>query len=134
LTTIDPDGTPHVMPVGVISVGGSRYFNSGPATRKSRNIARDPRCVVSVATVPFDLVVEGTAERVTDAAELQSVAEAFAAQGWPARVAGDALTAEFSAPAAGPPPWYLYRVIPSTVHALGTAEPYGATRFDGGTQ
>ena len=36
---------------------------------------------------------------------------------------GDALTAEFSAPAAGPPPWNAYRIVPSTVFALGTAEP-----------
>ncbi len=68
--------------------------------------------------------------RVVDGAELQTVAEAFAAQGWPASVAGDALTAEFSAPAAGPPPWHVYMVVPSKVFALGTAEPYGATRFD----
>jgi hypothetical protein len=130
LTTINPDGSPHVMPLGVISVNGNRYFTSGPGTRKSRNIARDPRCVISIATHPFDLVVEGTAERVVDAAELQTVADAYAAQGWPASVVGDALTAEYSAPAAGPPPWNVYRVVSSTVFALGTAEPYGATRFD----
>lgn len=40
-----------------------------------------------------------------------------------------AFYAEYSAPSAGPPPWYLYRVTPATVYALGTAEPYGATRF-----
>lgn len=130
LTTTNPDGSPHVRPLGVISVGGTWYFTSGPGTRKSRNIARDPRCVVSVATHPFDLVVEGKAERVVDSAQLQTVAEAYAAQGWPASVAGDALTAEYSAPSAGPPPWHVYQVVPSTVFALGTAEPYGATRFD----
>jgi hypothetical protein len=130
LTTSNPDGSPHVRPVGVVSVGGTWYFNSGPGTRKSRNIARDPRCVISVATHPFDLVVEGTAERLTDDDELQTVADAFGAGGWPARVAGDAQTAEFSAPSAGPPPWNVYRLLPSRVYALGTAEPYGATRFD----
>jgi hypothetical protein len=35
-----------------------------------------------------------------------------------------------SAPSAGPPPWNVYRVVPATVFALGTEEPYGATRFD----
>jgi hypothetical protein len=110
LTTINPDGSPHVMPLGVGNVNGTWYFTSGPGTRKSRNLARDPRCVVSVATHPFDLVVEGTAERVIDQVE--------------------ALTAEFSAPSAGPPPWYVYRVVPTTVFALGTSEPYGAGRFD----
>src|SRR5262245_49633039 len=75
LTTINPDGTPHVTPVGCIQLDGVWYFTSGPGTRKSRNIAADPRCVVSVATHPFDLVIEGTAERVTDAGQLRTVAE-----------------------------------------------------------
>jgi hypothetical protein len=130
LTTTNPDGSPHVRPLGVITVDGVWYFTSGPGTRKSRNIARDPRCVVSVATHPFDLVVEGTAERVVDAGVLETVAQAYATQGWPAGVAGDGLTAEYSAPSAGPPPWHVFRVVACTVFALGTAEPYGATRFD----
>ncbi|MDT5280540.1 MAG: hypothetical protein QOJ20_1735 [Mycobacterium sp.] len=54
----------------------------------------------------------------------------FTTQGWPAQVEGDALTAEYSAPPAGPPPWHVYWVTPSTVFAFGTAEPGGATRFD----
>jgi pyridoxamine 5'-phosphate oxidase-like protein len=129
LTTINPDGSPHVMAVGVVQYGGSWYFTSGEATRKSRNLSRDPRCVVSVAAEPFDLVIEGAAERISDAGELSSVAEVYARSGWPAEVAGDALTAEYSAPSAGPAPWYVYRVNPSTVFALGTSEPYGATKF-----
>jgi Pyridoxamine 5'-phosphate oxidase len=129
LTTINPDGSPHVMSVGVVRRGGSWYFTSGPATRKTRNLARDSRCVVSVATEPFDLVVEGIAERIVDSDELTSVAEAFNEGGWPAAVAGDALTAEYSAPSAGPAPWYVFRVQPSTVFAFGTAEPFGATKF-----
>jgi hypothetical protein len=129
LTTINADGSPHVMPLGVVTHSGSWYFTSGPATRKSRNLDRDPRCVVSVATDPFDLVIEGAAERVTDTGELASVAAVFVRSGWPAEVAGDALTAEYSAPSAGPAPWYVYRVRPSTVFALGTSEPFGATKF-----
>jgi hypothetical protein len=130
LSTINPDGTPHVTPVGVEQIDGVWYFTSGPATRKSRNIAADPRCVVSVATHPFDLVIEGTAARVTDADELHTVAAAFNADGWPAQVEGDAVTAEYSAPSAGPPPWHVYKITPSTVYAFGTAEPYGATKFE----
>lgn len=129
LTTINADGSPHVMPVGTMRHRGHYYFTSGPRTRKSRNLARDPRCVISIATQHFDLAVEGTASRVTDPDELRSVAAAFADDGWPATVDGDALTAEYSAPSAGPPPWYLYRVDPSTVFAFGTSEPYGATKF-----
>ncbi|MHA6627858.1 pyridoxamine 5'-phosphate oxidase family protein [Pseudonocardia sichuanensis] len=130
LTTTNPDGSPHVRPLGVVSVDGVWYFTSGPGTRKSRNIARDPRCAVSVATNAFDLVVEGSAERVVDTGVIETVAAAYAAHGWPASATDDGVTAEFSAPSAGPPPWHVYRVVPSTVFALGTAEPYGATRFD----
>jgi hypothetical protein len=69
LATSNPDGSQHVMPLGVTRVEGTWYFTSGPSTRKARNISRDPRCVISVATHPYDLVVEGTAVRVTDRAE-----------------------------------------------------------------
>ena len=130
LTTINPDGSPHVTPVGAVQVDGVWYFSSGPRTRKSRNLAADPRCVVSVATHPFDLVIEGDAQRVTDADELRTVAAAFNKQGWPATVDGDGLTAEYTAPSAGPPPWHAYRVAPATVFAFCTAKPYRATRFE----
>ena len=129
LTTLNPDGTPHVTPIGRVQIDGVWYFNSGPATRKSRNIAANPRCVVSIATHPFDLAVEGSAERVTAASELRAVAEAFNKNGWPAEVDAGALTAEYSAPSAGPPPWHVYRIKPATVYAFGTAEPGGATKF-----
>jgi Pyridoxamine 5'-phosphate oxidase len=130
LTTINPDGSPHVMPVGITRVDDTWYFTSGPRTRKSRNLVRDPRCVVSIATGPFDLVIEGTGRRVTAADELHTVAAAYRDGGWPAAVDGEAVTAEYSAPSAGPPPWHVYRLVPETVFALGTSEPYGATRFD----
>jgi hypothetical protein len=77
-----------------------------------RNLSRDPRCVISVATDPFDLVIEGAAERVTSTDELSSVAESYVRSGWPAGVTGDAPTAECGAPSAGPAPWYVYRVKP----------------------
>jgi hypothetical protein len=44
-------------------------------------------------------------------------------------VDGDAFTAPYSAPSAGPPPWDLYRFVYSTVVGLSTAEPNGATRW-----
>src|ERR1700753_2895105 len=55
LTTINPDGSPHPTPVGIAQREGRWYFTSGLATRKSRNLDRDSRCTVSVATEPFDL-------------------------------------------------------------------------------
>ena len=111
-----------IVPTSMASFYGRRDLH-GQQTRKSRNIAAGPRCVVSVATHPIDLFIEGSASRVTHTAGLQSVAAAFVEQGWPARVEGDALTAAYCAPSAGPPPWHAYRITPATVLAFGTAGP-----------
>jgi len=40
-----------------------------------------------------------------------------------------AFTHEYSAPSAGPPPWGLYAVTPTTVFGVLTVEPGGATRW-----
>ncbi len=129
LATVRPDGRPHVMPLGALWLDGRFYFNAGPDTRKAKNLAANPHCTLSVATNAFDIVIEGTAEKVTDEATLQQVAAAYAAQGWQPTVRDGALYAEFSAPAAGPPPWEVYELKPEQVFGLGTAEPYGATRW-----
>ncbi len=129
LATVDPDGRPHVMPLGVLWVDDAFYFNSGAGTRKAKNLVHNPRCVLTVATHGFDLIVEGEAAKVTDEAKLNRIVEAYTAQGWQPIVRDGALYAEYSAPSAGPPPWDVYEVKPATVFALGTAEPYGATRW-----
>jgi PPOX class probable F420-dependent enzyme len=131
LATINPDGSPHVTGVGALWVDDAFWFETGDGTRKAKNLARDPRCTLSVATGDFDLVVEGEARKNTDPPTVAVMAERWAEQGWPARVddTGQALTAEFSAPSAGPPPWFVYRIVPSTATALLTVEPGGATRW-----
>jgi hypothetical protein len=132
LTTINADGSPHVTALGALWVEGTFWFQTGPRTRKARNIARDSRCVLSVATHDFDLVVEATAHRITDPATVTAMAQHWVvAAGWPARVddSGTALTAEYSAPSAGPPPWHVYRLSPRTATAQATVAPGGATRW-----
>src|SRR6478752_5599437 len=66
LATIDRDGSPHVTGVGAVWVDGAFWFETGECTRKGRNLARDPRCTLSVATDEFDLAIEGEAAIVTD--------------------------------------------------------------------
>jgi PPOX class probable F420-dependent enzyme len=131
LATINPDGSPHVTGIGALWADGAFWFETGRRTRKGRNLARDPRCTLSVATHEFDLIVDGTAEVVTDPATVADMAARWVAHGWPARVddSGVALTAEFSAPSAGPPPWFVYRLTPRAATALETVEPGGATRW-----
>jgi nitroimidazol reductase NimA-like FMN-containing flavoprotein (pyridoxamine 5'-phosphate oxidase superfamily) len=131
LTTINADASPHVTGIGALWADGSFWFETGERTRKGRNLARDPRCVLSVAAHDFDLVVEGTASKISDPQIVAAMAARWAADGWPARVddSGQALTADFSAPSAGPPPWSVYRIDLRTATALATVAPGGATRW-----
>lgn len=129
LATTRPDGRPHSAGTGALWVDGKIYFVSGAHTRKSRNLATNPSCVFSVALTGIDLVLEGRAIRVTDRPTLLRLAKRYAAQGWPTSVSGDAFTAAYSAPSAGPPPWNLYVVRPTTVFGVATADPPGATRW-----
>ena len=104
----------HVAGIGALWIDGRFYFTSGEGTRKSRDLAEREECVIAVKLPDLDLVVEGTATRVTDKPTLDRLAKAFDAQGWPATVdeAEKALTAPYSAPSAGPAPWNLYEFTP----------------------
>jgi PPOX class probable F420-dependent enzyme len=131
LATINPDGSPHITGIGAVWTDGTFWFETGRNTRKGKNLARDPRCTLSVATQEFDLVVEGEAHLVTEPTTVAAMAARWAAEGWPATVdeTGSALTAEYSAPSAGRPPWFVYRITPNSATALLTVEPGGATRW-----
>jgi hypothetical protein len=130
LATTTPDRRPHVAGVGALWVDGKIYVVTGARTRKGRNLAANPNCVLSVSLTGIDLVVEGSAVRITDRPTLLRLAKRYAAQGWPASVSGEALTAEYSAPSAGPPPWNLYVVRPTMAFGVATAEPHGAMRWE----
>jgi hypothetical protein len=93
LSTVRPDGRPHSAGVGVAEHGDDLYFTSGPKTRKSRNLAENPACTLSLRLDGIDLVLEGRAQRVVDHATLDQVAATFRDGGWPAEVAAGAITA-----------------------------------------
>ncbi len=129
LSTIDADGRPHMTAVGAFWVDGRYYFCGGPRSRKIRNVERDPRCAFGVAIHGYDVALEGRAVRVTDDALLQRLAGVFAEGGWAPTVAGGGFTHRYSAPSAGPPPWYVYEFVPEDAFAVATEEPGGATRW-----
>ena len=132
LTTLNTDGSPHVTAVGAVWVDGAFWFQTGAGTKKARNVARDPRCSVAVSIRDADVVVDGTAVRVTEHDALVRVTKAWVAQGWPAEpdASGTGITAPFNAPLQGPPPWHVYRVEPRSMLITGGAEPGGLTRFN----
>jgi hypothetical protein len=127
LATVDPDGCPHAAGVGVVWHDGDLYFTSGPSTRKSRNLKANPACTIAVKLPGMDLTLDGEATKVTNPTTLETVAALYCELGWPAQVEGNAFTAPYSAPSAGPPPWDLYCFTYSRVVGLGTAELNGAT-------
>ena len=86
LSTTRPDGRPHLAGVGAIWLDDRFYFVSGPGTRKSRNLAENPNCAIAVSLPGIDLIVEGTAARVTDDATLDRLVKEYNEQGWPAAV------------------------------------------------
>jgi hypothetical protein len=129
LSTTDADGRPHMTAVGAFFLDDRYYFTGGPRSRKIRNVERDPRCAFGVAIHGYDVALEGRASRVTDEARLHRLAEVFAAGGWAPTVADGGFTHEFSAPSAGPPPWYVYEFTPEDAYAVMTTEPGGATRW-----
>ena len=83
LSTVRPDGRPHVTPLIAVWHAGALWFATGPEERKARNLAENPSCVLmtgrsDLVEGALDVVLEGRAEQVTDDAELEPVATAFA--------------------------------------------------------
>jgi nitroimidazol reductase NimA-like FMN-containing flavoprotein (pyridoxamine 5'-phosphate oxidase superfamily) len=129
LATTRPDGRPHVAGVGAVWEGGKFYVVSGAGTRKSKNLAENPNCVIALSLPDIDVVLEGTAAMVRDESTLSRLAERYRAGGWPAEAKDGALTAPYSAPTAGPAPWDLYEITVAKAIGVTTAAPDGATRW-----
>ena len=129
LSTVRPDGRPHVAGIGAVWVDGKFYFVSGAQARKSRNLAETVACAIAVKLPDMDLVVEGYATKVTDQSTLERLAERYNAEGWPAggrrqRVHGPVQRIERR-----PGTRDLYEFAPTTAFGVATAEPHGATRW-----
>jgi len=133
LGTVGPDGRPHSAGVGVVVLDTDLYFTSGTKAYKSRHLRAKPHVTLSMRLDGIDLVLEGTAARVTDRDTLHQVAKLYAEGGWPATATDDpdqpALTAPYSAQSAGPGPWDLYRFTIDTAIGLGLRPPHGASRW-----
>ena len=94
LSTTRRDGRPHVTPLPAIWLDGVLHFCCGDAEQKTKNLQAEPRCVLTTGTnhmrTGLDVVVEGTAERVTDRPTLERLAEAWQSKlDWPYVVGDD---------------------------------------------
>ena len=129
LSTVRPDGRPHLMAVIAVWFDGAFHFIAGEGTRKARNLAADGRCVIATSsfTLPsLDIVVEGHAEPLADVADVRRMAEVFKENGWPLEARGVEVFGP-NAPTAGPPPYRIFRMTPST--AFGLPGTFGMDKF-----
>jgi general stress protein 26 len=81
LSTVRPDGRPHVTPVIGLWLDDALYFCTGPEERKAKNLAGNPHCILTTGRNDLDqgcdIVVEGEAERVDDKARLNRIATGY---------------------------------------------------------
>ena len=94
LATINPDGTPHLVTMFYVLLGGRIAFWTYRTSQKARNLARDPRltCLVETGEEYFELrgvQVAGRAQIVEDQAGILEIGRAVA--GGLAGVPADAL-------------------------------------------
>jgi general stress protein 26 len=84
LTTVRADGRPHVTPLIGVWHDEAMHFCTGPGEQKYRNLEHSPRVALTTGTNTWDkgldVVVEGTAVRIADDAELQRLADAYEAK------------------------------------------------------
>ncbi len=122
LATVRSDARPHVMRVLAVWLDGALYFVAGSRSRKARNLALNPECVVTIEVDDAHLAIEGPAATLRDEATLHRIARAYACNyGWSVRVQDTTFVGD-GAPTAGPPPYDVYELAPATIFAFGTQQ------------
>jgi general stress protein 26 len=129
LTTVRPDGRPHVTPLLAIWLDGALHFCTGTGERKAKNLAHNPQVVLTTGCndlhAGLDIVVEGEAVRVRDEVLLQRLADAWETKyaGWHFDVRDGAFWNEEGGEA------YVFQVAPQTAFGFGRGEQYSQTRW-----
>jgi len=80
LSTVSAARRPHAMAVWGIWELESFFFSTGAASRKARNLRHSPHCVVTAEEAAEAVIVEGSAELVSDRALLERVSEQYRAK------------------------------------------------------
>ena len=84
ISTVRPEGRPHVTPLIAVWLDGALYFCTGADEQKARNLARNPFCTLTTGCNTMDegldIVVEGEAVNVRDHPALQRIADAYVAK------------------------------------------------------
>jgi Pyridoxamine 5'-phosphate oxidase len=76
-STARPDGRPHTMPVWGVWSGNYFYFSTGRDSRKARNLAANPFCVITTESGAEAVIVEGQANEIPFARLPAAIADAY---------------------------------------------------------
>jgi nitroimidazol reductase NimA-like FMN-containing flavoprotein (pyridoxamine 5'-phosphate oxidase superfamily) len=132
LSTVRPDGRPHVTPLLAVWSEDALYFTTGPEERKARNLEQNKQCVLTTGRNGLDdgldLVVEGAAQKVGDPSELQRVAGAYESKYGRHFTAPEGTWAGLGDAIRGGNV-LLYRVSPKTVLGFGKGNQFSQTRW-----
>jgi nitroimidazol reductase NimA-like FMN-containing flavoprotein (pyridoxamine 5'-phosphate oxidase superfamily) len=128
LSTVRPDGRPHVTPLVSVWLDDALYFATGSSERKAKNLALNPHCVLTTGRnvlEGLDLVVEGDAAVVSDEATLRRVADRYASKyDPPFHFTVHDLTFHGEGGVA-----VVYRVTPKKVFGFGKGDTFSQTRW-----
>jgi hypothetical protein len=132
VATTSDDGRPHVRPVLAVWVDERIYSTTNPAARKGRNLTSRPSAAITARAPTLDIAIEGPIAWVDDPRRLHRIGEVYQDKyGWPVTVVGNAFSAPYAAPTAGPPPYRVYELTPTVAYAFGTGNNLAerSTRF-----
>jgi hypothetical protein len=62
ITTVTPGGSPHTMVVWGLWQDGRFLFSTGSQSRKARNLAQNPKCIVCTELAHEAVIVQGITE------------------------------------------------------------------------
>jgi hypothetical protein len=126
LSTVRPDGRPHVTPLIAVWLDGALHFCTGPTERKAKNLLGNPKCTLTTGCNTqegLDLVVEGDAVRVNDDATLKRLADLYASKyEWQFEVRDAAFIGDGGEA-------LVYAVRPSTAFGFGKGDTFSQTRW-----
>jgi general stress protein 26 len=131
VSTTRPDGRPHVTPLLGVWFEGAMYFCTGANERKAKNLAQNSHCILTTGCNNLDgldLVVEGEVARVSDKAELRSVADTYETK-YGAHITSKAGTWFGMGDAIRNSEVPLYRVDPTVIFGFGKGRVFSQTRW-----
>jgi nitroimidazol reductase NimA-like FMN-containing flavoprotein (pyridoxamine 5'-phosphate oxidase superfamily) len=129
ISTVRADGRPHVTPLVAVWLDDALHFSTGPTEQKAHNLAANPHVVLTTGISDWktglDIVVEGSAKKVTDNDHLRELARAWARK-WDGRWDYQPGDGGFEHPGGGIA--LVYQVIPSKILAFGKGT-FSHTRY-----